>query len=183
MNKFFSAIKNKTVWIVIGIIAILVGACLDEIISPLIYPIFGYPPPLAVLQIQGVEQKGYDCPEPQVQDPYTHYSTITSNKALVTVSPVSATLKFTADKRMDSRLPPAMRIITSLQADDPPQFIHIQVLDAAALDKPTTGTKDLDLKNEQTFTLELASGLYVITVSANWEHSSGATYAFLVEVK
>jgi hypothetical protein len=184
VNGFFSAIKNKIVWIVIGIIAILAGACLYIIMAPLMYPVFDYSGPPAVLQIQGVEQKGEVCGYPPQN--YYGYIAQTSTKALVTASPFSATLKFTAD--------------TS------PQAIRIQVFDATTLGKPTEEsyegksyfswgdgclannsnaalTKELDLKNEQTFTLELKRGLYVINVSVKWAHIGQVFYPFLIEVK
>jgi hypothetical protein len=185
MNKFLSAIKNKIVWIVIGIIAILVGPCLYEILSP--PPVLNYPkPPSAVLQIQSVEQEGYACVfGPQGSDNFLGTAK-TSNKALITSSLFSAALKFTVD--------------------EPPQAMRIQALDATALGKPTeasygeesyfiwkggcfadnanvTLTKDLDLKNMQIFTLELKRGLYVINVSTKWARIGWVIYAFLVEVK
>jgi hypothetical protein len=149
-------------------------------------------PPSAVLQIQGIEQKLYG--EYFFRGVNSDdFIALTSRKALVTASPFSATLKFAADK------PSHMLIFTT----GTPQAVSIKVADAAALGKPGRElygsepsfswngrdfanhailTKDLDLKNEQTFTLELKHGLYIITVSANW-FRGWAHYSFLVDVK
>lgn len=173
MNKFFSTVKNKIIWIIVSVIVILVAIKAYQYASQ---PVFVIPePPSAVLQIQGIEQEGYACMfGPGGFDNFLRTAQ-TSNKALITSSHISATLKFTAD--------------------NPPQTTRIQ---AHGVDKPKSYTsriffwdgvcfidkaKSLDLKNKQTFTLELASGLYVITVSVNREQSGEAIYAFLVEVK
>lgn len=186
MNKFFSAIKNKTVWIVIGVIALLVVIKVYQYASQ---PVFVPPePPSAVLQIQGVEQEGYAWVGSWgVQVDNFEGIVQTSNKALVTASPFSATLRFTADES--------------------PQSVHIQAIEAAQLGVPReeshggesyfwkggrnfmrnsillTLTKDLDLKNEQTFILEFKHGLYVINVCAKWENGADVCYAFLIDVK
>ena len=164
------------VWIVIGIIAILVAIKAYQYASQ---PLFFLPkPPPAVLQIQGDEQEGHACifGPGGLADNFS-YTAQTSNKALITSSPFSATLKFTADK------PPQTIRIPAHGVGMPTGILYTSktfVWDRVCF---IDNAKGLDSKNKQIFTLELASGLYVITVSADWEQSGEAIYAFLVEVK
>ena len=83
MNKFLSVNKSKIVWIVIGVIAILLGVKAYQYATQ---PLFFIPePPSAVLQIQGVEQKGYawEYSWGGINSDNFLFTAYTSNKALV----------------------------------------------------------------------------------------------------
>jgi hypothetical protein len=190
MNKFLSAIKSKIVWIVIGVIALVTLLAImlyQYYLVPLIPTRVLIPP--AILQIQGMEQKGalnIDCDGCENLDGFG-----TPGKALRVNSPLVATLEFSIDT------PPS-----EFSIDTPPNEVSIRVHDASRLKEiSTTWTfrswdfdhaegsivleKELAPKKEQTFSLELNNGLYVIYVSAGWEYEWGekwASYGFLVEV-
>jgi hypothetical protein len=175
--------------ILIGLYAILLAIKTYQYASQ---PVFFVPEfPSATLQIQGDEQKGYVWKGDWSLRVKKFEGIIqTSNKALVTASPFSSTLRFTKDEPLSS--------------------IRIQAVEAAQLGMPReeshggesyfwegelilkmdmrkssllTLTKDLDLKSEQTFILEFKRGLYVINIGATWKNGAEVCYAFLIDVK
>ncbi len=84
----------------------------------------------------------------------------------------------------------------SLPLKEPPQELHLMVVQVTNKDVIETGSGDLrfwnpvngkystlPLKNEQDVNLSLKQGLYVLEVFPEWKEHGSASYGFLLEVK